>query len=174
MAIGGSSALPEATLLIYSNRQGYAPLNSDFESFYTRRLYYRIRDNWNRPITGVPGRTLNLLMRRSKDYNKTFELTGEVREALNLSSYNYLGFAQSEGPCADAVEKTMQKYGVSVCGTRAEAGTLDLHRDLEELVARFVGKEDALVFSMGFATNSTTLPALVEKVLAVMMWPSAN
>lgn len=45
-----------------------------------------------------------------------------------------------------------------------EAGTLDIHRALEKQVAQFVGKEDAIVVSMGFATNSTTIPALVNKV----------
>jgi hypothetical protein len=52
--------------------KGYAPLTSDFESFYTRRLYTRIRDCWNRPITGVPGRTVTLLERVSDDFNKSF------------------------------------------------------------------------------------------------------
>lgn len=42
-------------------------------------------------------------------------------------------------------------------------GTLDLHVELEKLVARFVGKEACMVISMGFATNSTTLPALVQR-----------
>jgi serine palmitoyltransferase len=42
--------------------------------------------------------------RRSSDYNKSFQFTGTYTETLNLSLYNYLGFAQSEGPCADAVE----------------------------------------------------------------------
>lgn len=40
---------------------------------------------------------------------------------------------------------------------------MDLHVQAEALVARFLGQEDALVTSMGFATNSTTLPALVGK-----------
>jgi serine palmitoyltransferase len=40
-------------------------------------------------------------------------------------------------------------------------GTLDIHVELEKLVARFIGKEAAMVFGMGFATNSTNLPTLV-------------
>jgi serine palmitoyltransferase len=83
---------------------------------------------------------------------------------LNFSSYNYLGFAQNSGPCADAVEKTIDDYSIGIGSPRTEAGTMDIHRSLEKLVARFVGKEDAIVISMGFATNSTTLPALVGKV----------
>jgi len=80
-----------------------------------------------------------------------------------MSSYNYLGFAQSEGPCADHVEEIVRKYGMSTSSPRALAGTNDLHIDLEDQVARFVGKESAMVFSMGFQTNATAFPALVGK-----------
>ncbi|RUS18290.1 serine palmitoyltransferase 2 [Endogone sp. FLAS-F59071] len=143
--------------------QGYAPLNSDFDNFYIRRLKTRISDIFFRPVTGVPGRTVQVLERVSNDYNKTFTFTGRRRECLNLSSYNYLGFAQSEGPCADAVSETIRRYGLSSCSPRAEAGSLDLHVYAEELVARFVGKPVAMIVSMGFATNSTTIPSLVSK-----------
>ncbi|KAI8971449.1 pyridoxal phosphate-dependent transferase [Mycotypha africana] len=144
--------------------EGYAPLVSDFDSFYTRRMYIRIRDCWNRPITGVPGRTVTILERESKDFNKTFHLTGRKISAINFSSYNYLGFAQKKGVCADQVEQCVKEYGISSGGsTRMETGTLDLHRELERKVAKFVGKEDAMVISMGFATNSTTIPSLVSK-----------
>lgn len=44
--------------------QGYAPLTSDFEAFYTRRMYSRIEDCWNRPITGTPGAWLDVLERK--------------------------------------------------------------------------------------------------------------
>ncbi|SAM04629.1 hypothetical protein [Absidia glauca] len=143
--------------------EGYAPLVSDFDSFYTRRMYVRIRDCWNRPITGVPTRKTMVLERESKDFNKTFKLTGRKIECINFASYNYLGFAQSTGPCADAVEKSVGAYGMSTAGTRTEAGTSDLHLYMERKVAEFVGKEDAICVSMGFATNSTTIPSLVGK-----------
>jgi len=124
----------------------------------------RIRDCWNRPVTNVPGRTITILERVSHDFNKTFTLTGKTREVLNLSSYNYLGFAQNEGPCADAVETAIKKYGLGSCSPRMEVGTSDLHLETEALVARFVGHEACSIVSMGFATNSTTIPALVGKV----------
>ncbi len=91
-------------------------------------------------------------------------LTGKTTDAINFSSYNYLGFAQNEGYCADKVELCVTEYGMSSSSTRMEAGTLDIHRHLEKQVAHFVGKEDAIVVSMGFATNSTTIPCLVSKV----------
>ncbi|KAJ3076087.1 serine palmitoyltransferase component [Podochytrium sp. JEL0797] len=145
------------------NKNGYAPLNSGFDTFYHRRLYVRIRDVFNRPTTNVPGRTVTLLERESKDYNKSSYLTGKTREVLNLSSYNYLGFAQNEGPCADAVEASIRKYGVSSGASRFDTGSLDLHYEAESLIARFLGKEASMIVSMGFATNSTTIPSFVSK-----------
>lgn len=142
---------------------GYAPLNSDFDSFYTRRLKMRLNDCFSRPMQGVPGRYITLLDRRSDDGNYNFELLGTKTETLNMSSYNYLGFAQSEGACADYVEETVRKNGLAVCSTRALGGNTEMHNEVESLVAKFVGKESSMVFSMGFGTNSGVLPALVGK-----------
>ncbi|KAG5651050.1 hypothetical protein H0H81_010065 [Sphagnurus paluster] len=144
-------------------RNGYAPLNSDFDSFYTRRLKTRMDECFSQPVTGVAGRTILLLDRISPDYNHTQILTGTRTRALNISSYNYLGFAQARGGCADAVEESIRRYGVSTCGNRLEGGSSDLHTVTEALVAEFVGMEDALISSMGFATNSAYIPALVGK-----------
>lgn len=43
-------------------------------------------------------------------------------------------------------------------------GNLDIHEELEQLVARFLGVESAMTFGMGFATNSMNIPALTGKV----------
>ncbi|KAJ9618912.1 serine palmitoyltransferase component [Taxawa tesnikishii (nom. ined.)] len=144
-------------------RDGYAPLNSDFDNFYTRRLQLRINDCFRRPVTGVPGRFITLLDRTSDDFNLSFKLTGTTTETLNMSSYNYLGFAQAEGECADAVEAATKRYGVSFASSRGDVGTSDLHLDVEDQIARFVGKESAMIFSMGYVTNATAFPALVGK-----------
>ncbi|KAL9081598.1 MAG: hypothetical protein Q9159_007214 [Coniocarpon cinnabarinum] len=142
---------------------GYAPLNSDFDNFYVRRLKMRISDCFARPITGVPGRFITLLDRKSDDHNLTFHLTGTKTETLNLSSYNYLGFAQSEGPCADAAEAAVRKHGTAFASPRGDAGTTDLALEVESLIADFVGKESAMVFSMGYGTNAMSFPAMVGK-----------
>lgn len=144
-------------------QNGYAPLNSDFDNFYVRRLKTRINDCFNRPTTGVPGRYITLLNRESHDHNLTFNFTGERTECLNMSSYNYLGYAESVGACADDVEDIVKRVGISSCATRSETGTLDLHQDLEKLVARFVGKPAASVYSQGFGVNATIFSALVGK-----------
>lgn len=144
-------------------KDGYAPLNSDFDNFYTRRLKMRINDCFSRPTTGVPGRFITLLDRKSDDGNNTFNLLGSTTETLNMSSYNYLGFAQSEGPCADAAELSLRKQGISLVSSRADSGTTDLTLEVEDLVAKFVGKPASMVFSMGFVTNATSFPTLVGK-----------
>jgi serine palmitoyltransferase len=142
---------------------GYAALNSDFDSFYTRRFKRRMDDCFSRPVTGVPGRTIVLLDRKSDDSHLTFKLTGTRTRALNVSSYNYLGFAQGQGGCSDAVEAAIRRYGISSLGSRYQGGCTDLLITAESLVARFVGMEAAVITSMGFATNSTNIPALVSK-----------
>ncbi|GAA6010433.1 hypothetical protein JCM10207_001302 [Rhodosporidiobolus poonsookiae] len=142
---------------------GYAPLFSDFDSFYTRRLKLRIEDCFSRPVTGVAARTAICLDRTPTNHFADFVFTGETTQALNVSSYNYLGFAQSRGPCADLAEDIVRKMGVTTCGARNDVGTSDLHIQTERLVADFVGAEDSMIVSMGFATNSTTLPALLSK-----------
>jgi len=144
-------------------QNGYAPLNSDFDNFYVRRLKMRVNDCFARPVTGVPGRNIKLLDRTSEDNNLTFRLLGTTTETLNMSSYNYLGFAQSEGPCADAVEGSIKKYGITTASSRGDVGTTDLHIEVEELIAKFVGKPAAMVFSMGFVTNASFFPAVVGK-----------
>ena len=142
---------------------GYAALNSDFDNFYVRRLKMRINDCFARPMTGVPGRYMTLIDRTTDDFNEHFQFTGTYTETLNMSSYNYLGFAQSEGPCADSVEETIKKYGISAASPRADSGTSELALEVEDRIAKFVGKPAAMVFSMGFATNASSFPALVGK-----------
>jgi len=116
--------------------------------------------DWCR-IIGVPGRYITLMDRITNDYCQTFSFTGTFTETLNLSSYNYLGFAQSSGPCADDVQEAISTYGISSASSRLEAGTSDLAVEVEREIANFVGKEDSMVFSMGFSTNATSFPALM-------------
>eukprot|EP00730_Choanoeca_flexa_P007293 TRINITY_DN12308_c2_g5_i12.p2 TRINITY_DN12308_c2_g5~~TRINITY_DN12308_c2_g5_i12.p2 ORF type:complete len:502 (+),score=122.79 TRINITY_DN12308_c2_g5_i12:2646-4151(+) len=141
----------------------FQPLYRNFEAFFTRNYYTRVRDCFNRPIGSVPGRTFEIVERYSPDYNWTYVHTGEKNTYLNLGSYNYLGFAENNGPCSDAAVASIKKYGVSSCSSRAELGTIDLHHQLEQLVAEFIGKEAAITFGMGFATNSANIPILVGK-----------
>ncbi|XP_031728684.1 serine palmitoyltransferase 2b [Anarrhichthys ocellatus] len=145
-------------------QKDFVPLYQDFENFYTRNLYMRIRDNWTRPVCSVPGAKMDLAECVSHDYNWTFKQTGRVvKDVINMGSYNYLGFAENTGACADAAIETTEKYGVGVASSRCEMGNLDIHEELEQLAARFLGVESSLTFGMGFATNSMNIPALTGK-----------
>lgn len=59
-------------LWVSVSSQDFVPLYQDFENFYTRNLYMRVRDNWNRPICSMPGPVFDLMERVSDDYNWTF------------------------------------------------------------------------------------------------------
>lgn len=120
-----------------------------------------MKDCWNRPICSAPGAYLTLKDRISKDYCWTFQYTGTETRCVNLGSYNYLGFAEATGECADAAEKAIRTLGMTLGSPRQELGTSQLHGQLEELTARFLGVEAAMVVGMGFATNSLGLPAIL-------------
>uniref|UniRef100_A0A8C3IFY7 serine C-palmitoyltransferase n=1 Tax=Chrysemys picta bellii TaxID=8478 RepID=A0A8C3IFY7_CHRPI len=145
-------------------QKDFVPLYQDFENFYTRNLYMRIRDNWNRPICSVPGPQFDLMERVTDDFNWTFRFTGRtIKDVINMGSYNYLGFAETDANALKTVADVLQNYGTGVCSTRQEMGNLDKHIELENLVARFLDVEAAMVFGMGFATNSMNIPSLVGK-----------
>uniref|UniRef100_A0A9L0KDW6 serine C-palmitoyltransferase n=1 Tax=Equus asinus TaxID=9793 RepID=A0A9L0KDW6_EQUAS len=145
-------------------QKDFVPLYQNFENFYTRNLYMRIRDNWNRPICSAPGSLFDMLERVSDDYNWTFRYTGRIiKDVINMGSYNFLGMAASYDESMRTVKEVLEAYGVGVASTRHEMGTLDKHTELEDLVAKFLNVEAAMVFGMGFATNSMNIPALVGK-----------
>ena len=139
----------------------FPPLYQSFDSFFTRNYYLRVRDVFNRPVGSVPGAEIELLERTSDDYNWTYNMTGRKIKALNLGSYNYLGFAENSGESSKAAIKAVEECGVSTSSTCAELGTLKAHRDLENLIARFLGVQDVIVFGMGFATNALNIPSLL-------------
>lgn len=145
-------------------QKDFVPLYQDFENFYTRNLYMRVRDNWNRPLCSLPGPVFDLMERVSDDYNWTFRFTGRtIHNVINVGSYNYLGFAENNADFLKSVAEKIDQYGVGVCSTRQEVGNLSIHQELEQLVANFLGVESTMTFGMGFATNSMNIPALVGK-----------
>ncbi|GAB4817159.1 hypothetical protein N2152v2_004205 [Parachlorella kessleri] len=142
---------------------GYAPIRQDYEDFYTRRMYYRIHDCFNRPICSAPDAWIDVMERTPVDGQKPLLLTGRRLRCLNLGSYNYLGFAAQDPYCTPRVKQALQESGVASCSSRTDAGTTARHVELERLVADFLGKEAAITCGMGFATNSAFLPLLAGK-----------
>lgn len=148
--------------------KGYAALVRDYDDFFQRRLYRRIRDCWNRPIDSRPSRVVGVMERVSRDYNTTFDFTGRVVPCINLGSYNYLGFAEETNSVTSAVLRSIDALGVASCAAALETGQTAVLTALETAIAQFVGKEDAVVCGMGFATNFGGLPALFCKETLVL------
>ena len=84
------------------------------------------------------------------------------RKVLMLGSNSYLGLT-NDPRVKEAVLAAVKKYGSGCAGSRFLNGTLDIHIQLEERLAQFVGKEAVLLFSTGFQTNLGTISALVGK-----------
>ena len=86
----------------------------------------------------------------------------EGKEVVMIGSNNYLGLTTDERVRRAAIE-AVERYGTSVTGSRFLNGTLELHLELDRRLAKFVGKEAALVFPTGYQTNVGTITALVQK-----------
>ena len=66
--------------------------------------------------------------RKSDDQGWTFHFTGTKTRALNMGSYNYLGYAENEGYCADQAAAAVRKHGVGIASTRQEMGKWGLFK----------------------------------------------
>ncbi len=85
---------------------------------------------------------------------------GETK--IMMGSNNYLGLTHHPKVLA-AAEAALRRYGSGCTGSRFLKGTLDLHERLDDRLARFLGKEAALVFSTGYQTNLGAVATLVGK-----------
>ena len=90
------------------------------------------------------------------------EVTMDGKAILMFGSNAYTGLTGDSRVIAAGVA-ALEKYGSGCAGSRFLNGTLDLHVELEEELARFVGKEEALCFSTGFTVNSGVIPQLLSK-----------
>lgn len=87
-------------------------------------------------------------------------INGQKR--LNLTCNNYLGLA-NHPEMVKAAKDAIDKYGVGAGAVRSIAGTMDLHIKLEEALAKFKGREAAIVFQSGFLSNAGVIPAVIRK-----------
>jgi len=82
------------------------------------------------------------------------------REVINLASNNYLGLTTHPKLIEAAIEAA-RKYGAGSGAVRTISGTMTLHMDLEERIARFKNVEACVVFQSGFAANAGTVSAIL-------------
>src|SRR5260370_25531908 len=87
---------------------------------------------------------------------------GKPRPVINLCSYNYLGLANHPEVIA-AAHEALRTHGLGACGSPMLSGMTDLHRELERRVAKFLGREDAMLFNSGFGGALGTISGLLRK-----------
>jgi len=86
----------------------------------------------------------------------------EGRKVIMAGSNNYLGLT-AHPKVKEAAEKAVHKYGTGCSGSRYLTGTLDLHIELEEKLAKFFNSEAVLLFSTGYQTAQGIIPTLVQR-----------
>lgn len=84
------------------------------------------------------------------------------KECINFASFNFLGFLDNERVKQKALA-SLKKYGVGTCGPRGFYGTFDVHLELEDRLAKFMRTEEAIIYSYGFATIASAIPAYSKR-----------
>ena len=105
--------------------------------------------------------------------NHGTEVTIAGKRLIMAGSNNYLGLTKHPKVMA-AAEDALRRFGTSNNGSRFLNGTLELHVELERRLAKFMGKEAALVFSTGYLTNLGSISALADKGDVVILDKDAH
>ena len=118
-------------------------------------------DEMNRRVADIQQAGLYFYLQPLEELDGAWVAT-DGRRMLNFASYSYLGLLGH--PKIDAAaHEAIARYGSGTHGVRLLAGTLPLHDELEETIARFKGTEAAIVYSSGYVTNLSTVAALVGR-----------
>lgn len=99
---------------------------------------------------------------RQIESDQDTEVIMDGKKVLMFGSNSYLGLTNHPKIKEAAIEAT-RKYGTGCAGSRFLNGTLDIHLALEERLAKFVGKEEALVYSTGFQVNLGVVSCLTGR-----------
>jgi len=90
------------------------------------------------------------------------EVVVDGKRLIMIGSNNYLGLT-THPKVREAAIEAVRRYGTSCTGSRFVNGNLNIHKELEERLADFMGRERALVFSTGYQTNLGTISALIGR-----------
>jgi len=90
------------------------------------------------------------------------ECTFDGRKVINIASNNYLGLT-THPKLREAALEAVRKFGVGSGAVRTVSGTMSIHMELEEKIARFKNVEACVVFQSGFTANAGTVSAILGK-----------
>ncbi len=124
-----------------ATRNSLSYLHDQIEDLKARGLHFRLRvlEGEQRPVATFDG-----------------------RRVINLSSNNYLGLTTHRGLRRAALD-AIRHWGVGSGAVRSIAGTMTIHMELEEQIARFKNTEACVVFQSGFTANAGTVAAILGK-----------
>ncbi|CAL1530141.1 unnamed protein product [Lymnaea stagnalis] len=91
---------------------------------------------------------------------KYIKVNGKL--CINMATFNFLGMVGKKELEERAV-KALRVYGVGSCGPRGFYGTMDVHLELEDELAKFMNCEEAILYSYGFATIASAIPAYSKR-----------
>ncbi|KAL1501452.1 hypothetical protein ABEB36_006769 [Hypothenemus hampei] len=86
----------------------------------------------------------------------------EDDNTIDLAKSNFLNILNNKD-IQKTCESTIRKYGVGTCGPRAFYGTTDVHLELEEHIAKFLGMQESIVYSYGFVAISSSIAAYCKR-----------
>ncbi|XP_078424958.1 serine palmitoyltransferase 1 isoform X2 [Cetorhinus maximus] len=92
----------------------------------------------------------------------THNIVVNGKECINFASFNFLGLLDNE-KVKNVALASLKKYGVGTCGPRGFYGTFDVHLELEDRIAKFMRTEEAIIYSYGFATIASAIPAYSKR-----------
>lgn len=95
------------------------------------------------------------------------------RSCLDLATHDYLGLARRP-ECTEAAIEAAKQYGVGSCGPRGFFGTVDVHVELEKSLAAFLETEEAVLYSYGYATISSAIPAYAKPADVIFVDENVN
>ncbi len=103
---------------------------------------------------------------RPLDFNNGPEAQIDGHKVVMLGSNNYLGLT-THPKVREAAKQAIDKYGTSMTGSRLVNGTMRLHKELEDKLAAYHGKEAGLVFTTGYQVNIASISALLSNKKSV-------
>lgn len=89
--------------------------------------------------------------------------TPEFKTVLNFGTADFLGRSAADSLIKEAALKALDKYGCGSCGPRGFYGTVDVHLELESAISAFIGTDDAILYSDGASTVSSTVAAFAKR-----------
>ncbi len=118
-------------------------------------------ENWIQPILDeAQSRGLERNAHAYPEVGGKIKIDG--RDVLNFSSNDYLDLAHHRH-VIDRSREALDKYGIGSTASRLVTGTLPIHEELEERLAKEKGYEAALVFGSGYLANAGTIPVLADR-----------